>query len=324
MKTKILKGTDYQNAIFNEIKNEILEIKMKINAVPGIAFIACVGHLPLMKYTIALHDQAAKGLGFNTKIETLPHTTTEEELFEVIENLNQNDTIQSIVLLQPLPKHLNAINIIERISRDKEIEGFHPNNVINTLTKGFNKTKYSMCLPTAVLELFKSTGVEVNKGQEFVFVADQDFISDPFRSLILRTASSQLVPSDCSFTIVNSDNTRIKDFCKRADFLFVISENPEFIEPKWLKSGVCILDVYSNLINEIPNKKDPNMLIPVIRGGVNTNAVINIAGSIAPCPGGLMPVLLAVLLRNALIAFKGSNFYAVKKNKSNQLIESSV
>ncbi len=304
METKILNGAEYRDHIFNEIKNDISDIKVKLNKIPGIAFIACVGHLPLMKYTIELHDQAARELGFITTIETLPHSATEEELIEIIEKLNQVDTIHATVLLQPMPKHINAIRIIERIDKDKEVEGFHPQNVLETLTKGVYNTKYPMCLPAAVLELFENANVQIRKGQEFVFIADQDFIYDPFRSLILRTASCQIVPADCSFTIVNSDNAKIKDFCKRADFLFVISENPEFLQPEWLKPGVCIVDIYSNLIKEVPSKKNPDILIPVIKGGVNTEAVINIAGKIAPCPGGLMPILLAILFRNAFIAFK--------------------
>jgi len=306
MKTRILNGSNYQNSIFNKIKNEIEVIKVNQGRMPGIAFIAYVGHLPLMKYNIALHHKTAQGLGFNSRIETLPHTADEEDVFAIIEKLNLDDEIHAIVLLQPVPKHINAISIIEKIQKDKEVEGFHPQNVIETLTKGVYNTLYPMCLPTALIELFKISDIKIKEGQEFVFVADQGFISDPFRSLILRTASSQIVPKGCSLTVVNSDNNKIKDFCKRADYLMVISETPEFLNPEWLKPGVCIVDIYSNLIKEIPSKKNPSILIPIIRGGVNTEAVNNIASTIAPCPGGLMPVLLAVILRNAFDAFKNS------------------
>ncbi len=304
METEILNGTPYRDIIFNEINNEISGMKVKHDKTPGIAFLAFVGHLPLMKYTIALHEQAARGLGFNVTLETVPHTTTEEEVFKIIDKLNKVDTIHAIVLLQPVPKHINAIRIIHRIDRVKEVEGFHPENVLETLTKGVYNTRYPMCLPASLFELFKHYRIEVRPGQEFVFAADQDFISNPFRSLILRTASSQVVPSDCSFTIVNNNNERIEEYCKRADFLFVVSENPEFLRPEWLKPGVCIVDIYSNLIKEVPSKKNPDVIIPVIRGGVNTDAVKNVAGKIAPCPGGLMPILLAVLFRNAMKAFK--------------------
>lgn len=306
METKILNGAPYRDAVFSEIKNEITAIKEKKGKTPGIAFVAFTGHLPLMKYTIGLHDQAARLLGFDVTIETVPHNAGEEDMLKLIDRLNSTDTVHAVVLLQPVPKHVNALRIIERIDRNKEVEGFHPLNVIDTLIKGIYNTRYPMCLPAALFELFRHAGIKVKKGQEFVFAADCDFISNPFRSLILRTASSQVIPEDCPYTVVNSDNDKIKDICKRADYLFVISENPEFLQPEWLKPGVCIVDIYSNLVKEVPGKKNPDVMVPVIRGGVNTDSVINIAGAIAPCPGGLMPVLLAILLRNALIAFKNS------------------
>ncbi len=303
METVILDGTDCQKRIFNKIKNEIIAFKEKYNKIPGIAFVAFVGHSPLLKYIISLHERTAKMLGFNVTIETCSHTSSKEEVFKTIDKLNIDKNIHAIVFLQPMPESFNPLHIIERIDVDKEVEGFHPLNVLNTLTKGVQNSNYPMCLPVALFELFKSANVQIEGGEEFVFLADQDFISNPFRSLVLCAASSQVVPPGCSFSFVNTDNEKIGDFCKRADFLFVISENPEFLQSEWLKPGVCIVDIYSNLIKEVPSKKNPEILIPVIRGGVNTDSVKGIASKIAPCPGGLMPILLAVLFRNAFIAF---------------------
>jgi methylenetetrahydrofolate dehydrogenase (NADP+) / methenyltetrahydrofolate cyclohydrolase len=306
METKIIQGESLKERIFAKVKKEISTIREKSDIIPTIAFVACVGHQPLMKYTIGLHKQAANELGFNAVIKTKPADTSEKELINEIELLNEDKNIHAIVLLQPVPKHINAIRVIEKIQKDKEVEGFHPLNVMDTLTNGIAHTKYPMCLPAALIELFQHESVKIAKGSEFVFATDQDFISNPFRNLILRTASSQAVPPDCSFTIINIDNEHIVDYCKRADYLFVISENVECIQPEWLKPGVCIVDIYSNLVDEIPSKNNAERLIPIIRGGVNTEAIINVAGSIAPCPGGLMPVLLAILFRNALIAFKNN------------------
>jgi 5,10-methylene-tetrahydrofolate dehydrogenase/methenyl tetrahydrofolate cyclohydrolase len=304
MKTKLLLGTNYKKTLFKQIKKEISELRATFNEVPGITFIACTGHLPLMKYTIGLHEKAAKELGFMTRIEALPHTISNKDIIEVIDRNNKDESIHAIVLLQPVPKHLNALNLLDRIDSKKEIEGFHPVNVLETLKKGVFGSRYPMCLPTALMELFKSENVEVKPGQEFIFVADQDFLANPFRSLILRTASAAIVPSDCALTLVNSEHNNLMEFCCRADFIVVISEKPEFFKPEILKPNVVIVDIYSNLVREDAGKKDPNILIPVIKGGVDTNAVMGIAGKIAPCPGGLMPVLLAVLFRNALLAFK--------------------
>jgi 5,10-methylene-tetrahydrofolate dehydrogenase/methenyl tetrahydrofolate cyclohydrolase len=84
----------------------------------------------------------------------------------------------------------------------------------------------------------------------------------------------------------------------------VVTKDPEFIQPEWLKKGVCVIDIYSNLVKEIPNKNSPDRLIPIIRGGVDVSSVENIASAIFPIPGGVMSVVLAVMLRNALNAFK--------------------
>ena len=93
MESKILNGVVYKDSIFNEIKNEISNLKVKHKKVPGIAFIAVVGHEPLMKYTIALHEQAANELGFNVILETRPDNVTEEELFVLVEKLNLDNNI---------------------------------------------------------------------------------------------------------------------------------------------------------------------------------------------------------------------------------------
>lgn len=308
MKATILNGKEYQKTIFNKIKNEIIQIEKEHSRKPGITFIGCIGHLPLMKYTLGLHEKAARELGFKTIVETCPHTISEKDLLDVVDKHNNDDTVHAIILFQPVPKHINAINIIERINNKKEVEGFHPKNIIETLTKGLKGNQNSMCLPMALKELFKISDIKIESGQQFTFVADQDFLSNPFRSLILRTASSLVVPPDCVLTIVDSAHKELMKICEQADYLIIISEKPEFFSPTSLKPDMCIVDIYSNLVKEIPSKKNPEILVPVIKGGVDTEAVMKLPVKIAPCPGGLMPVLLAILFKNVLEAFKFTIF----------------
>ena len=118
--------------------------------------------------------------------------------------------------------------------------------------------------------------------------------------MVVRTAASKVVPDDCPVTILNKNSEKIIEHCKRADFLVVVSKTPEYIKPEWLKPGVCIIDIYSNLVREVPSKNDPNKLVPVIRGGVNVESVQHIAGAILPIPGGLMTVVMAILFRNTV------------------------
>jgi methylenetetrahydrofolate dehydrogenase (NADP+)/methenyltetrahydrofolate cyclohydrolase len=305
METMIIKGDSVKEKIFDEVKNEIAGLQGKYHRVPGIAFIgfSCV---PLAKYNIPLHVQLAEALGFKVWKEIEPENVTEEEVFELIEKLNNDDEIHAIVLLQPLPAHLNPIRIINKIDPCKEVEGFHPVNMLSTLIPDIQTTKYPMCLPAALFEMFREAGMQIGKDQEWVFVLDDEFFSNTLTNMIVRTAASKVVPYDCAVTILNKNSQKLIEHCKRADFLVVVSKTPEYIQPEWLKPGVCIIDIYSNLVREVPAKKDPNKLVPVIRGGVNVESVQHIAGAILPIPGGLMTVVMAILFRNTVISFKNS------------------
>lgn len=304
METRVLNGATYKDQIFGRIKEEIATLTNGSEERPGITFIAMTGHEPLMKYTIALHEQAARNLGFRVTTEILSCDAHEEKLFELIDRLNADDSVHAIVLLQPMPAHINAIRIINHIDPMKEVEGFHSSHLVNMLARDLRKIRYPMVLPTALNELFVEAGISKTEGTEWVFVADDEFFSRPFTNMVVKTACPQVVPDNCSITIVNKNSNHLVDHINKADFLFIVSKCPGYIQPAWLKPGVCIVDVYSNLVDEVPSKKHPGVMLPVIRGGVFTESVNTVAGIIAPCPGGLMPVVLAVLFSNALKAFK--------------------
>lgn len=304
METTVLNGAIYKDQVFGRIKEEIRKLSGGSDNKPGITFIAMTGHEPLMKYTIGLHEQAARDLGFHVKTEILSCNEQEEKLFELIDRLNEDESVHAIVLLQPMPAHINAIRIINRIDPSKEIEGFHTNHLQTMLARDVQHTRYPMVLPTALDELLKNAGIRKAGGTDWVFVADDEFFNRPFTNMIVKTACPQVVPDNCSITIVNKNSNHLSEHIKKADFLIIVSKCPGYIQARWLKPGVCVVDVYSNLVDEVPSKKIPGMMIPVIRGGVITEAVNHTAGFIAPCPGGLMPVVLAVLFSNALKAYK--------------------
>lgn len=305
METKIIKGDLIKEKIFNEVKTEISRLQEQYHKVPGIAFIgfSCV---PLSKYNIPLHVQLAEALGLRVFKEIMADDATEEDVFVLIEKLNADHDIHAIVLLQPLPLHLNPIRIVNKIDPRKEVEGFHPENMMGTLIPELKTNKYPMCLPASLFEMFKEAGVEVQKDQEWVFVLDDEFFSNALTYMVVRTAASRVVPKDCAVTYVNKDSQKLIEHVKRADYLVVVTKYPEYVQPDWLKPGVCIIDIYSNLVKEIPSKNDPTKLVPIIRGGVNVNSVNNIASAILPIPGGLMTVVMAILFRNAVNSFKNS------------------
>lgn len=196
METKILKGIKLQEKVLSKVRQEIVALNKEYGLKPGIAFIGFMG-VPLGKYNIPLHVNMAKVLGFNVFSETKPELVTEGELFELIDTLNEDGDIHAIVLLQPLPRHLNSVRITNRINPDKEVEGFHPQNILSTILPDARVSKYPMCLPTALYELFKEGEVQVQKDREWVFVLDDEFLLNPFTSMIVRSASIKAVPGEC-------------------------------------------------------------------------------------------------------------------------------
>lgn len=305
METTILKGELSKGRILSETKNEIAGLKNKYNKTPGIAFIGFEG-VPLAKYSIPLHIQLANELGFNVTTEMKSENVSEEELFVLIDTLNNDDSIHAIVILQPMPLHLNALRVLNRIDPDKEVEGFHPKNLMGTILPEAHNNKYPMCLPAALEEIFKEGNIRVEKDKEFVFLVDDEFFMNPLTHMIVRASSMKVVPNDCSVTFINKKSENCVAYCKRADYLVVVTKYPEYVKPEWLKPGVCIIDIYSNLVKEFPSKNNPGKLVPVIRGGVNADSVMGIAGTLLPIPGGLMTVVLAILLNNAMISFKNT------------------
>ena len=305
METKIIKGDLIKDKIFSEVKSEVERLQEKYHEAPGIAFLGfmCV---PLAKYNIPMHIHLAQTMGFRVFTEILANESVEEDVFKVIDRLNENDEIHAIVLLQPLPLHLNPVRIVHRISPVKEVEGFHPVNMMGTMVPDIQTSRYPMCLPTALFEMMTEAEFQLQKDQEWVFLLDDEFLSNTLTKMIVRAAASRVVPNDCAVTFVNKDSKNLVEYCRQADILAVVTKFPEYIQPEWLKPGVCIIDIYSNLVKEVPSKTDPAKMVPVIRGGVNVTSVNNIASAILPIPGGLMTVVMAILFRNTVIAYKNS------------------
>ena len=305
METKIIKGDLIKDKIFSEVKNEITGLKEKYGKVPGIAFIGfmCV---PLAKYNVPLHVQMAQSMGMNVKTEILSNEATEDDIFQVIDKLNADENIHAIVLLQPLPPQLNPVRIVNRIAPCKEVEGFPPVNMMGAMIPDIRTSRYPMCLPTALFEMFREADFHPGNDREWVYVLDDEFHANTLTRMIVRAAASQVVPNDSAVTFINKNSKNLVDHVKRADLLVIVTKQPEYVQPDWLKPGVCIIDIYSNLVREIPSKADPSRLVPVIRGGVNADSVNQIAGAILPIPGGLMTVVMAILFRNTVISFKNA------------------
>lgn len=302
IETKVLDGNVYREGILAEIKSEINEYHNEYSKTPCIAFIGFEG-VPLTKYNVPLHVNLAKHLGFEVLTDVNPEDISEADLFAQIDTYNSNSEVHALVVLQPIPPHLDPVRVMNRIDPEKEAEGFHPLNMMGTLMPSARENSVPMCLPTALAILFEEGNVQVDAEQEWVFVMDDYFYNNNFTSMVVKAAASRTVPKDCPMTIINSNSDKLEDFCKKADYLVLISRNPEFLSKSYLKPGVCIIDIYANLVKEIPSKKNPGSLVPIIRGGISAESAMGVASVIIPIPGGLMALVLALLFKNALKLF---------------------
>lgn len=302
METQILQCQKIQERIFGEVRTNVLSLKQSGRRLPGIAFVAFEG-VALAKYSIPLHLKVAQDAGFHVLHEILPADVALHHVYEVIDRFNLDDTIDAIVIMQPLPAHLDPMLVENRIDVRKEVEGFHPLNMLGTMVPQIGVNPYPMCLPEALKLIYEEAHISIEKDQAWLFILDDEFFSNPLTSMIVRTCAAKVVPKDSPLMVVNKEAARLGDFCKQSDFVVVVSKHPTYLDPGWLKQGCHLIDIYSNLVREVPSKADPAKLVPVIKGGVSVEAVSGIAASIIPIPGGLMTVVLALLLRNTLIAF---------------------
>jgi methylenetetrahydrofolate dehydrogenase (NADP+)/methenyltetrahydrofolate cyclohydrolase len=302
METKVFKGDKVKDPILFKVQHEITAWNETVGQRPGIAFIGYM-NVPLGKYNIPFHVKSAEALGFNVYNLVQPDSTGEEELLKVIDQANENPDIHAIELLQPLPHWINPLKTLSRIKPEKEAEGFHPENMMHTLFPGYRDSDFTMCLPAALKYIFSFYKYQVRYASEWVLVLDHEFYENPLVNMVARTAMMASVPSDSTLSVISTTSPVLGVTVKRADYLVVVSKKPGIIQPEWLKPGVGIIDIYSNLTDEVPAKNDPQKLVPVIMGGVDTESVNGIASFIVPVPGGLMPVVLAIMFRNVLKNF---------------------
>ena len=267
METIIVKSETLRNKILRKLKVEIAKMHDTCGQLPGIAFVG-FSDVPLGKYTIPFHVKQARQLGFRVIEEVFTSDATEEELFACIEALNQNEQIHAIEILQPLPEHLNPLRIVSLVEPAKEVEGFHPENMKKVLSPNESEN-FTMCLPEALNRLLNAYDLHSAEEDQWVVVIDEEFQDNPLVSQVTRTALKMAVKELSCLRVVLKNENKLVETIRKADYLVVVSKEVGFIKAAWLKQGVVIIDIYSNLVKEVPARKNPDQLVPIIRGAVD-------------------------------------------------------
>jgi methylenetetrahydrofolate dehydrogenase (NADP+)/methenyltetrahydrofolate cyclohydrolase len=280
-----------------ELAKEVQEIKDKHGQVPGLVTIL-VGENPASQSYVSLKIKTAHRLGFNEVQDTQPETISEEDLLGLIDKYNKDDSIHGILVQLPLPKHIDEKKVLNAIDPDKDVDGFHPVNV-GRLMIGGDEVKFPPCTPAGIQEMIVRAGVET-EGAEVVVVGRSNIVGKPIANMMLQKGKG----ANSTVTVVHTRTRDMESHCKRADILIVAAGVPGLVKPEWIKPGACVIDVGVNRVGEKPSKKDPNKMVPILRGDVDFDAAKEIAGHITPVPGGVGPMTITMLMRNTLRSLK--------------------
>ncbi len=278
MSAKIIDGKAVAADLKQQLKLATTERLAEGKRRPGLA-VVLIGANPASQVYVGSKRKSCEEIGFKSEAYDLPETTSEEELLSLIDTLNQDDEIDGILVQLPLPQHISAETVIERIAPHKDVDGFHPYNIGRLAQRN---PQLRPCTPKGVITLLRTTGVDL-KGLEAVVVGASNIVGRPM--------ALELLLAGCTTTVCHRWTNNLEEQVRRADLLVVAVGKPGFIPGEWIKQGAIVIDVG---INRLENGK--------LTGDVEFETAKEKASWITPVPGGVGPMTVATLLENTLFA----------------------
>ena len=271
----LIDGKKISTEIKDEVKAKVAELKEQ--GIEVCLAVVQVGNNPASCVYVNNKKKACEYVGFRSVSHELPEETTEAELLKLIDDLNNDDSVNGILVQLPLPKHMDENKVIDAISPYKDVDGFHLMNVgaLSTGQKGFIS-----CTPYGIIELLKRSNIEI-EGKHCVIIGRSNIVGKPMGMLLLR--------ENGTVTTVHSKTKNIKEITKQADILIAAIGKPRFVDDTYVKEGAVVIDVG---INRDENNK--------LCGDVDFDKVEPIASAITPVPGGVGPMTIAMLMKNCL------------------------
>jgi methylenetetrahydrofolate dehydrogenase (NADP+)/methenyltetrahydrofolate cyclohydrolase len=263
-----------------EIAKGVEELKESSGITPGLAAVL-VGDDPASEIYVRNKRKACEKVGIYSEEHKLSAETTEQELLELVNKLNNDDKIHGILVQLPLPDHINNTNILRTVSPLKDVDGFHPENV-GRLVEG--NPRFISCTPYGIIKMLDYYNIEI-KGAEAVVVGRSNIVGKPVGMLLLHRHAT--------VTTCHSRTKDLKEVTKRADILVAAIGRANFITEDMVKEGVVVIDVGINRNEE-----------GKLTGDVDFAAVKDKASYITPVPGGVGPMTITMLLWNTLESAK--------------------
>ena len=287
---KLIDGKKFADNLCNKIAEEVTKLKDK-NITPGLAVVRVEGD-PASAVYVNMKAKKTKEVGMHSVTKILDKNTSQDDLLKVVEELNNDKSINGILVQLPLPKQINADSVINTINPDKDVDGFH---AINTGRLWTNIDSLVPCTPLGCKMLLLDELKDLT-GKKAIIVGRSNIVGKPMASL--------LISENCTVTIAHSKTENLKDEVKKSDIVIAAVGVPEMIKGSWIKPGATVIDVG---INRIENGKKK------LVGDVEFSEVKKIAGAITPVPGGVGPMTIACLLHNTLIATCRKNKLEIPK-----------
>ena len=281
---QILDGKKAAQAIKDELKIDVASRAVEGKKVPHLAAIL-VGSNGASETYVAAKVKACEEVGFKSTLIRLEADISEMKLLDAIHDLNTNPDIDGILVQLPLPKHISDEKVINAIDADKDVDGFHPENV-GKMLQGL--TTFVPATPHGIMLLLEHYKIET-KGKHAVVVGRSNIVGRPMSVLL----SSNTNPGNCTVTICHSQTSNIKEFCLQADIIVAALGKPEFITADMVKEGAVIIDVGITRTEDTTKKSGFKL-----KGDVAFDEVASKCAWITPVPGGVGPMTIAALMKN--------------------------
>lgn len=284
----ILDGKKTSNDIKDEIAREVDKIKSRKGKVPHLAAIIVGKDGASLTYVNA-KVKACKAVGFESSLFRLPHTVSELELLDKIEELNQNDAIDGFIVQLPLPPQIDTQKVLMAVDPDKDVDGFHPTNFGKM---SLDMTSFIPATPFGILELLERYDIPT-KGKHTVVIGRSYIVGRPMSILMGRSG----FPGNSTVTLTHEFTKNITQITSQADIIIIAVGIPDFLKAEMVKDDVVVIDVG---ITRVPDEKAEKGY--VIKGDVDFDNVSKKTSHITPVPGGVGPMTVSMLLKNTLLA----------------------
>ena len=276
----IIDGKALSEKVLKEIEKEHSELEKKVGRKAGLAVII-VGENPASQIYVRNKIKACEKVGFHSETIRLDENITEENLLLEIEKLNNNSNIDGILVQLPIPKHIDGLKIINAISAEKDVDGFHTTNIGKMMIG--DETGFLPCTPAGVVHMFEEYNIDL-EGKDVLVIGQSNIVGKPMTLLLIKKRAT--------VQVCNSKTKNLSEKLQKADVVVAAAGSPKLIKATDIKEGVVVIDVG---INRVDGK---------LCGDVDFEEVSKKASFITPVPGGVGPMTIAMLIKNTFKSYK--------------------